>query len=251
MQDSKPGEPLGDLGGRHGRAIVAQAGARQAALLECLRQAVGDDLCGLGQIPLQMTGEPGAIIEHAEEDRRLPLAACGEHLAGAMVTIPMPQAVDVFSLVAADLAIQQPRFGAIGACGLARCDALPLVETVRLHEAAQRVVAGHRPQIGSRLGERCQIVVMELYAPAVVRSVLCEQDLPHCAAHRGLLAGIGAQLAAQHAHRIAALLARAVEPPLDGREAETDRIARSGVTPLACRQGLDLGAQFAFGRWCR
>ena len=44
VQDAEPGETLGDLGGRHGCAIVAQAGTRQAALLERLRQAMGDVL---------------------------------------------------------------------------------------------------------------------------------------------------------------------------------------------------------------
>jgi hypothetical protein len=66
VQDTEAAETLGDLGGRHGRAIVAQSRTRQASLLERLRQAMGDDLCRLGQIPLQMTGEPGAIIRHAE-----------------------------------------------------------------------------------------------------------------------------------------------------------------------------------------
>jgi hypothetical protein len=80
VQDAEAAEPLGDLGGRHGCAIVAQAGTRQAALLKRLRQAMRDDLGRLGQIPLQMTGKPGAIIQHAEQDRCLPLAACGEHL---------------------------------------------------------------------------------------------------------------------------------------------------------------------------
>jgi hypothetical protein len=67
---------------------------------------MGDDLCRLGQIPLQMTGEPRAIIQHAEQDRCLPLAARGEHLPGSMVTVPMPQAVDVLGLVASDLAVE-------------------------------------------------------------------------------------------------------------------------------------------------
>jgi hypothetical protein len=89
---------------------------------------------------------------------------------------------------------------------------------------------------------------MELDAPAFVCGVLCEHDLPHRVAHRGLLAGIGAQLAAQHADRIAALLQGAVEPPLDGGEAKADKIASGGVTPLARRECLDLGAQLAFGR---
>jgi hypothetical protein len=80
---------------------------------------MGDDLRGLGQIPLQMTSKPRAIIQHAEQDRGLPLATCGEHLPGSMVTIPMPKAADELGLIAADLTVEQPRLGAVGACGLA------------------------------------------------------------------------------------------------------------------------------------
>jgi hypothetical protein len=57
MKDAETGQSLGDLGGCHGGAVVAQRRARQPTLLEGLAQAVGDDLGGLGQIPLQMTGE--------------------------------------------------------------------------------------------------------------------------------------------------------------------------------------------------
>ena len=89
---------------------------------------------------------------------------------------------------------------------------------------------------------------MELDAPAFVRGVLCEHDLARRVAHCGLLAGIGAQLATQDADRVAALLQGAVIPALDGGEAEADRIARDGMTPLAAGKHFDLGAQLAFGR---
>jgi hypothetical protein len=90
VQDAEPGEAFADLGRRHRGAVVAHGGTRQAALLERLRQAVGDVLGVLRQIPLQMTGEPRAIVEHAEQDRRPPLAARGEHLLRSMVTVPVP-----------------------------------------------------------------------------------------------------------------------------------------------------------------
>ena len=90
VQDAEPRESFGDLGCRHSSAVVAQRRARQAAFLERLRQAMRDGLGTLGQIPLKMTGEPRAIIQHAEQDRDLPLAARGEHLPGAVVTIPVP-----------------------------------------------------------------------------------------------------------------------------------------------------------------
>src|SRR5271155_3901559 len=50
------------------------------------------------------------------------------------------------------------------------------------------------------------------------------------------------------ADRVATLLQGAVIPALDGGEAEADRIARDGVTPLAPGKRFDLGAQLAFGR---
>ena len=62
---------------------------------------MGDVLCCLGQVPLQMTGQPRAVIEHAEQDRRPPFAARGEHLAGAVMAIPMPEAIHILGLVAA------------------------------------------------------------------------------------------------------------------------------------------------------
>jgi hypothetical protein len=83
---------------------------------------------------------------------------------------------------------------------------------------------------------------MELDAPAFVRGVLRKHDLAHRVAHRGLLASIGAQLAAQNADRITALLQGTVEPPLNGGKAEADGITSSGMSPLVRRERLDRGA---------
>ncbi len=93
-------------------AVVAHRGARQSALLHRLRQAVCDVLRRFGQIPLQMAGKPRAIIEHAEQDRCVPFAARRQHLARAVMTIPVPGAAHIFGLVAAHLARLEPRRGA-------------------------------------------------------------------------------------------------------------------------------------------
>ena len=53
------------------------------------------------------------------------------------------------------------------------------------------------------------------------------------------------------ADRVATFLQGAVIPALDGGDAEADRVARDGVTPLAGGECLELGAQRAFGRRCR
>jgi hypothetical protein len=74
---------------------------------------------------------------------------------------------------------QQPAMSAIGTGSLAWCNSPPLVEAVRLQETAQRGVGRYRLKIGSRLGERDQVVVMELDAPSLVRGVLREHGLAH------------------------------------------------------------------------
>ena len=75
VQDAEAREAFADLGRRHGRAVVAQRRAGQAALLKRLGEAVRDHLGGLGQVPLEMAGEARAIVEHAEQDWRHPLSA--------------------------------------------------------------------------------------------------------------------------------------------------------------------------------
>src|SRR5258708_23926748 len=88
---------------------------------------------------------------------------------------------------------------------------------------------------------------MELDAPALVRSILREHGLAHGIADRNLPSGIGAQLAAQHADRIGALLQGPVIPSLDGRKAELDRIAGGLMLPCACGERRDRGLQLPLG----
>ena len=216
MQDAEAREAFADLGRRHGRAVVAQGRARQAALLERLGEAVRDHLGGLGQIPLEMANEARAIVEHAEQDRRHPLAAGCENLARPVVAIPVPQAIDVLGLVAADLALDEARLGALGSFRLAGGEAPTLVEAIGSHEAAQRGIGRHGPEAGLRLGQSDEIVVVELDGPALVGGVLRKDGAPNRLADGSLLTGVGAQLAAKNGHRIGALAQGAVVPALDG-----------------------------------
>ena len=235
MQDAEAGEALADLGRGHGRAVVAQGGAWQAALLERLGEAVRDHLGSLGQIPLQMAGEARAVVEDAEQDGRHPFAARREHLPRSVMAVPMPQAVDILGLVAADLALDNACLGTLGPFGSARAQAAALVETIGAHEATQRGIGRHGLEIWLRLGQRDKVVVVELDAPALVCGVLRDDDATHGRADGVLPPGVGAQLAAQHADRIGALVERAVVPALDGREAEADRLARRRMPPDAGR----------------
>ena len=75
MLYSESEQSFRDLIRGHCRAVVAHCGARQPPLHECLRQAMGDIFRALGQVPLQMAGQPRAVVENAEQHGRLPLAA--------------------------------------------------------------------------------------------------------------------------------------------------------------------------------
>ena len=74
LQDAEACEAVGNLRRNHSGTVIAQTGARQPTLLEGLAETMGDDLCGLRQIPLQAAVKASAVVEHAEQDRRYPLA---------------------------------------------------------------------------------------------------------------------------------------------------------------------------------
>jgi len=160
----------------------------------------------------------------------------------------VPQAVDILGLVAAHLAIEQAGFGALGAFCPARCEAPALVEAVRGEETAQRGIGRHRRERGIALGERQDVVVMQLDAPALVRGVLRQHGLAYRGAHRSLRASVLTQLTPQHRDRIVPLLACPVIPALQGGDAEADRLATDRMTPRARGELIELQTQHALAR---
>src|ERR1700683_968365 len=88
-----------------------------------------------------------------------------------MVAIPVPKRIHMLGLVASDLAVGDAGLGLLGAAGCAGGETPALVETVGTHEAAQRRIGRHRLEIRLRLGQRDEIVVMQLDAPALVGGV--------------------------------------------------------------------------------
>jgi len=119
VQDAETRKSLSDLGRRHGGTVVAQACTRQSPLLEGLGEAMRDVLCGLGEVPLQMAGNSGAIIENGEQDWGQQLAAGSEYLLGTKMAVKMNEASHVTGLVAPHLTIEEPGLGAFGAGGSA------------------------------------------------------------------------------------------------------------------------------------
>ena len=102
-KDAEPMQPLLNLARRHRPAVVGEQGPRQAPLHEGLAEPVYEDLGGLLQIPLQVTAEPGAVVEEAEQDGRLPFARRRQHPALAVVEVGVPQRVSARDLVCARL----------------------------------------------------------------------------------------------------------------------------------------------------
>src|SRR4249919_1425518 len=165
-----------------------------------------------------------------------------------MVAIPVPKRIHILGLVASDLAVGYAGLGLLGAAGCARGETPALVETVGTHEAAQRRIGRHRLEIGLRLGQRDEIVVMQLDAPALVGGILREHRAADGVADRVLLPSIAAHLAPEHADRIGALSDRTVIPALDSGEAESHGLARRWMLPRPLCQIGDCRPQLALLR---
>ena len=112
VNDSQPQKPRGYFLGDHRRAVVAEKRPGQTAFLDRLGEPMHQVLGGLGEIPLQMTAQTRVVVEDAQGERALPLAAGGEHLERAVVEIEVPQGTDVLGFVTADLALFAPLFRA-------------------------------------------------------------------------------------------------------------------------------------------
>ena len=160
----------------------------------------------------------------------------------------MPEPGHVLSLEATHLACFQPSRGRQCSIGLTGCYGTTLGQSTGDEEPPDRRVGRHRPQVRAGLCQGNQIVVMQLDAPALMGAILRQQCLAQRRGHRCLRAGVTPPLAAQHADRVVSLVAGAVEPTLERGDTEADRRIGARVTPFACRQLLQGGAQRAVRR---
>jgi hypothetical protein len=126
--------------------------------------------------------------------------------------------------------------------------AAPLLKPIGLQESAQRRVGRHVLEIGVGLGERDEIVVVQLRAPALMRGILGEDCLAHGRGHRPLLAGIDAQLAPKNTYRISLLLERPVVPALDRGEAEASMLIGYGMMPRSLGKCRNCRGELALRR---
>ena len=177
MKDAEPGETFGDFGRRHGRAVVAHGGTRQAALQHRLRQAVRYVLSILGQIPLKMADQSRMVIEHAEQHRCSPFTARRQHFSGTVMTIPMPESARIRGFIATHFTRLEPRRRRQRAFGLTRRHRPPFGQAVRGQESPNCRVGRRRAQLGPGLGQGNQIRVMQPGTPAFMSVILSQQCL--------------------------------------------------------------------------
>ena len=156
------------------------------------------------------------------------------------MTVPMEQCPAVFRFVPADLPSGELRLGRQGACGPPRGHPPPLLQPLCLEVAADRRIRRHSSQLWPARRLSDQIVVMQLGAPVRMGGVLRLQRLAECRGHRGLVAGILARFAAEHAHRVGPLAQRLIVPSLDRGASEPDWLARRRMAPFQRRELLQL-----------
>ena len=73
---------------------------------------------------------------------------------------------------------------------------------------------------------------MQLVTPVGMLAILGSQQFAQLRTQSGVLALVGADLAAQRLHRILLLVAGSIKPPLDRRETKLNPLPGDGMTPF-------------------
>lgn len=165
---------------------------------------------------------------------------------GSMVEIGMPEAVDVFSLIAAHLPLLEAPFGLPGTGSIALRRTLAKVSP-GLEVAAEGAIRGHRPQRLVLLGQGHQIVVVQLDRPTRILPVLGFDRLNERGGQSAGPAGIPSPLGAQNRDGVFRL-AGGIVPAFQGGHAEADRRPMNRVLPGAPGQVMQGLASLTVGR---
>ena len=244
VQDAQTGQPLDELVGHHGCAVIGHDGPRQPSLHDRLRDAVHQRGSGLVEEPLQVADQPRMVVHNAEQQRLVPLPIGGEHLARTMVEVQVPERGHVVDLVATHLACLAASRSSDGPIR-ARARGWLAHQTLRLQIPAHRGVG--RQRVRAILGRDAQVVVMQLHGPAGVLTVLLDQRFDDGWAQTDEVAAIVAQSVLELIDRILDVTGPVI-PAFDGRRAELNVGAGDGVPPDLGGQCLERLLQFSFGR---
>src|SRR3990172_11492044 len=167
VNDTEAGKALFDFIGSHRRAVVGEKSPWKSALHEGLTLSVDEFLSGFFSIPLQVTTEPRAVIEHGHELGLEPFALGAEEFARAVVVVQVPKRVHVFGFEAADfpsferfVAIRRGRRSLRSA--VAASTTLFLEQAVLFHETADGGVGRQGSLLWLLVESRREVVVMKL-----------------------------------------------------------------------------------------
>src|SRR5664279_3702085 len=120
------------------------------------------------------------VVDEAEQDRRVPVAVGGEHLARAVVEVGVPQPMRVGHLVAADLEFTRAALSRLAVGAIASPNAALAVQALGLHETAHRLI-GRQHDAGARTVRsrhtRTKIIVVKFDRPAWMLVVLLAYQL--------------------------------------------------------------------------
>ena len=154
-----------------------------------------------------MAHQTGAVVDHAHDHRRDPLALAGQHFARAMMKVQMPQGVDMIDLEAAHLQALQPVARSQGAS--ASSFGLSLAKHALCFEVAPN--RGVRANRATAALEGCaQVVKVKLRRPARVLTVLQGQGVDDRWRHAGETVDAPAQTVFKGGHWVVGLAGRVV-----------------------------------------
>ncbi len=128
---------------------------------------------------------------------------------------------------------------------------LALHQAVVLHVARDGGRARHAPELGLLLREREQVLAVQLVRPARVLPVLELERLRQLEAHRRMRTCVRGNLAREHLDGVSNLVLRRVVPPLDRRDAVSQRLPCRGMRPPPRREGREVRPQLTGWGWAR
>jgi len=111
VYDAQGMQAAGELFGHHRGTVVGHQRARQSAALQGLAESVHQALGSFVEIPLDVTGQAGAVIENRQCHGLGPGAGASQDFARAVVEVQMQQAADMIDFEAAGFARLAVGFG--------------------------------------------------------------------------------------------------------------------------------------------
>ena len=245
VDDAEAFETLNGLVGQHRPAVVGHQRPRKSALLDGLREPMGEALGRFAAVPLDVTGQARVVVEHAQHLGPDPASLSDQDLARGLVVVEVPEAVDVLGLVAAHLASFQTFPGEKLPGGRMARKPFPARQPLALHVTQERGVGRERSDGRLAEHELLEVVVVQLHAPRGVVVVLALHGLPQKRRETGLCADVLTNAVTQSADGIARCRKGAVVPPLDRRDGKVNRLARDRVTPALPSEILEGASQLA------